>query len=72
LAPQTVGDENEEHMLKTVRYKPVEPVQPKLLLYDIWHCHFAHLGPWNFQKVEKFVDGMAIDPEKLPEERCTL
>ena len=59
---------DEEHALKTVGRKPAEPAHPKLLPYNICHRRFAHLGPWNLRKVEKLVDGMAIDPETLPQE----
>ena len=65
---KTVSDEGEEHALKTVGRKPVKPVQARQLSYGIWHRRFAHLGPWNLQKVEKLIDGMAIDPETLPKE----
>jgi len=59
----------EEHELRAVGRKPAEPTQPKLLPYDNWHRRFAHLGPWNLRKVEKLVEGIAIDPETLPKER---
>jgi len=55
-----------EHVLKSVGRKPVELVQAKPLPYDIWHRCFAHLGPWNLQKAENLVDGMAINLETLP------
>jgi transposase InsO family protein len=48
--------------------KQYVPRPPKALSYNIWHRRFAHLGPWNLQKVEKLVDGMAIDPATLPKE----
>jgi hypothetical protein len=57
-----------EHPLKTVGRKPEEPQPPKALPYEIWHHRFAHLGPWNLQKVQKLVDGMIIDPATLPKE----
>jgi hypothetical protein len=56
-----------EHALKMVGPKPKDS-QPKPLSYEIWHRRFAHLGPWNLQKVQKLVEGMAIDPETLPKE----
>jgi transposase InsO family protein len=61
-------DTKEVHTLKMVGPKPAEPQPPKPLSYDIWHRRFAHLGPWNLQKVAKLVEGMAIDPETLPKE----
>jgi gag-polypeptide of LTR copia-type len=54
--------------LKTVGPKPTNPQPPKALSYEIWHRRFAHLGPWNLQKVEKLVEGMAIDSKTLPTE----
>jgi hypothetical protein len=54
-----------KHAYKTVRPKPEEPQLPKSLPYGMWHRRFAHLGPWNLQKVEKLVEGMAIDPATL-------
>ena len=60
------GRNDSEHALKMVGPKPKEPQLPKILPYDIWHRRFAHLGPWNLQKVEKLVEGMAIDPATIP------
>jgi hypothetical protein len=33
------------------------------LSYEIWHRRFAHLGPWNFQKVQKLVEAVTIDSQ---------
>ena len=63
---KTVGES--EHALKMVGPKPSQPPQPNPLSYDVWHRRFAHLGPWNLQKVQKLVEGMAIDPSSLPKE----
>src|SRR5271163_846394 len=59
--------DGELHALKMVGPKPKD-LQPKPLSYNIWHRRFAHLGPWNLQKVERLVEGMAIDPETRPKE----
>src|SRR5271154_1053750 len=64
---KTVGES--EHALKMVGPKPSQPPQPNPLSYDVWHRHFAHLESWNLQKVQKLVEGMAIDPSSLPKER---
>jgi hypothetical protein len=57
-----------EFALKTAGRKPEEPQPPKPLSYEVWHRRFAHLGPWNLQKVQKLVEGMAIHPDTLPKE----
>jgi hypothetical protein len=67
----TVEGENDFYAFKTVGLKPKEPQPPKPLSYHIWHRCFAHLSLWNLQKVEKLVDGMAIDPSTLPKEGYT-
>jgi hypothetical protein len=64
---KTVGGEHDKFALKTVGPKPKDPV-PKPLSYNIWHRRFAHLGPWNLQKAQTIVEGMAIDPTTLPKE----
>jgi len=58
---KTVDDEDERHVLKVTGLKPKEPQPPEVLPCEIWHRRFAHLGPQNLHKVEKLVDGMAID-----------
>ena len=67
LRLKTISGENEFSALKTVGRKPIDP-QPKPLSYSIWHRRFVRLGPWNLQKAQKLVTGMAIDPETLPKE----
>ncbi|HEU0048972.1 MAG TPA: hypothetical protein VFQ43_15375, partial [Nitrososphaera sp.] len=64
---KTVDGRDEIYALKMVGPKPKDP-QPKPLSYNIWHRRFAHLGPWNLQKVAKLVEGMVIDPDTLPKE----
>jgi transposase InsO family protein len=65
---KTVEDRlHAERALKMVGPKPKDP-SPKVLPYEIWHRRFAHLGPWNLQKAQKLVIGMAIDPATLPKE----